>query len=115
MTLLLLAALGLACVAANARKRSFRMHLLLVTHGLLLGPAFSGILLLLLWPTVFIALGCACSFLHVSITCSLRCIERLLVRQQFGNSSAYLCFNGSATLQLQVRPYRALKGPLRAV
>ena len=101
MSLLCLAALALASVACNARKRSFRMYLLLVTHGLLLGPAFSGLLFLLLRPTLFLALFCACSFLHVSITCILRCLERIPPQDIKGLHKALRGIEG---------PYIALKG-----
>ena len=83
MALLLLAALLLSCVAANARFRSFRLQLLLVTSGLLLGPAFSGILLLLLWPTLFIALGFACWLLRFVVVRLASTAENLTVHAYF--------------------------------
>ena len=72
-----LASLLLSCVAANGRIRSFRLQMLLVTSGLLLGPAFSGILCLVLWPSLFIALGFACWLLRFVVVRATSTVEYL--------------------------------------
>ena len=64
-------------VAANGRIRSFRLHMLLVTSGILLGPAFSGILCLVRWPSLFIALGFACWLLRFVVVRLTSTVEYL--------------------------------------
>ena len=75
--ILLLASLLLSCVVANGRIRSFRLQMLLVTSGILLGPAFSGILCLVRWPCLFIALGFACWLLRFVVVRLTSTVEYL--------------------------------------
>jgi len=69
--------------------------------GLLLGPAFSGILLLLLWPTLFIALGFACWLLRFVVVRLASTAENLTVHASEWRLPAHVRLSGKAPLKAE--------------
>ena len=63
-SVLILDALLLLCLVVNTRYYSFRLQLLSVACGSLLGPACYGLLCLLWWPSLCVSLGIACWILR---------------------------------------------------
>ena len=93
-------------LAAHGRK------ILLFTSGLLLGPAFSGILCLVLWPSFFIALGFACWLLRFVVVLLTSKVEYLTDTK---TSTSHVVRATSASKKLERRAQKKAARQRRAL